>query len=223
MVTSKRLKIGRSGSPGRWCEPPAGWTSDVRFNRPVRSIADLLAVIRYASDSLKLTRTLPVGGPGGIARGSVALLTDCWDLVREFSRRRGWYDVPERPPPDAGEHYFGGHVEPVYTHGVAIDALWELEQYLGRKKSERGSASAPVATPAQPLPTLNDLEETIVEALGTDRLTGEQIARKTRCQFNSNFKSTLARLVVRDILVKRSPGYELLDKRLLIKKASAVS
>jgi hypothetical protein len=51
------------------------------------------------------------------------------------------------------------------------------------------------------------LESTIVEALGVDTLTGEEIAKRCKATFNSHFKSTLSALRKRGILENRAPGY----------------
>lgn len=57
--------------------------------------------------------------------------------------------------------------------------------------------------------TLNDMEESIITALGKDTLTGQKIADRLRYKYNSNFKSTLAGLRKRDILDNAAPGYRL--------------
>ena len=54
---------------------------------------------------------------------------------------------------------------------------------------------------------LSDTEANIVEALGTQRLTGEALAKQAGYPFNSNFKSTLSSLRKRGVLGNASPGY----------------
>lgn len=56
-------------------------------------------------------------------------------------------------------------------------------------------------------PKLNDTEKNIIEALGTDTLTGEKLAKKAGYPYNSNFKSTLSALHRRGILGNKRPGY----------------
>jgi hypothetical protein len=64
-------------------------------------------------------------------------------------------------------------------------------------------AQAPVSA----TPNLNDTEGNILEALGGDTMTGEELAKQAGYPFNSNFRSTLSRLVSRGILVNLKPGY----------------
>jgi len=62
---------------------------------------------------------------------------------------------------------------------------------------------------AMDYPDLNDTEETLIQALGKETLTGEDMARKTGYPYNSNIKSTLSSLRKRKILDNNSPGYSL--------------
>jgi len=61
--------------------------------------------------------------------------------------------------------------------------------------------------PTSERPELNDAEQCIIEALAKETLTGEKLAKKAGYPYNSNFKSTLARLRKRAILGNRAPGY----------------
>ena len=59
------------------------------------------------------------------------------------------------------------------------------------------------------LPSLNQTEESIVNAVQLKPLTGEKIARALAISYNSNLKKTLASLVDRQILTnKRGIGYQ---------------
>lgn len=59
---------------------------------------------------------------------------------------------------------------------------------------------------------MNDSEQNLLQALGSRRMTGEQICRAAGYPFNSNMKSTLAGLVKRGVLVNKCDesgrGYE---------------
>jgi hypothetical protein len=59
----------------------------------------------------------------------------------------------------------------------------------------------------QSIDRLNDCERNICEGLGSSVLVGEKIAQKAGYPYNSNFKSTLARLRKLGILENNSPGY----------------
>lgn len=54
---------------------------------------------------------------------------------------------------------------------------------------------------------LNDTERNVIEALGTNVLIGEKLAKKAGYPCNSNFKNTLSSLRKRGILGNKSPGY----------------
>lgn len=54
---------------------------------------------------------------------------------------------------------------------------------------------------------LSEIESNILDALGGETLTGEQISRKAGYPFNSTFKAVLASLRRRNILENLSPGY----------------
>ncbi len=54
---------------------------------------------------------------------------------------------------------------------------------------------------------LNDSERNIIEALGTNTLTGEDLSAKAGYPYNSNFKSTLSSLRKRKIIGNKAPGY----------------
>jgi hypothetical protein len=55
--------------------------------------------------------------------------------------------------------------------------------------------------------SLNDTEKNIIESLGQKTVTGEELAKRANCPFNSNFKSTLSSLRKRGVLGNASPGY----------------
>lgn len=65
---------------------------------------------------------------------------------------------------------------------------------------------------------LSDTEENIIEALGTETLTAEKLAKRLKYPCNSNFKNTLSSLRKRGILDNRFPeGYFLpIDYRFLV-------
>lgn len=54
---------------------------------------------------------------------------------------------------------------------------------------------------------LNDTEVSIIEAVGSETLIGEAIAKKLHYPYNSNFKAILSSLRKRGILENMSPGY----------------
>jgi hypothetical protein len=56
-------------------------------------------------------------------------------------------------------------------------------------------------------PILSDTEQNILEALGTQTMTGEVLAKRAGYPYNSNFKNTLSSLRKRGILGNKSPGY----------------
>lgn len=107
-----------------------------------------------------------------------------------------------------------------FTERVSIDDRTYLTHHSRHiRLTEKGKHEARRSLPAQSTcaaeedaPELNDTERFILEALGTARMTGEDIACKLRYSFNSNFKSTLSSMRKRGILVNlndsRGRGYE---------------
>lgn len=65
----------------------------------------------------------------------------------------------------------------------------------------------PAETEQDGRPSLSDTERNILEALGTQTMTGEVLAKKAGYPYNSNFKSTLSSLRKRGILGNKSPRY----------------
>ncbi|MHC4580154.1 MAG: hypothetical protein ACYS14_01775 [Planctomycetota bacterium] len=55
--------------------------------------------------------------------------------------------------------------------------------------------------------SLDDTEQDIIEALGSETLTGEKLASQTGHPYNFKFKSSLSGLRKRGILGNKSPGY----------------
>lgn len=54
---------------------------------------------------------------------------------------------------------------------------------------------------------LTEAERYILEALGEEKLKGEQLAKKAGYPCNSNFRNTLSSLVKRGLLMNDRPGY----------------
>jgi len=54
---------------------------------------------------------------------------------------------------------------------------------------------------------LNELEQAIIEALGDETLTGEELAKKAGRPYNFKFRSSLSGLRKRGILGNKKPGY----------------
>ena len=54
---------------------------------------------------------------------------------------------------------------------------------------------------------LTHREQDILEALGDDKLTGEEIAKAAGYEYDGHLKSTLASLVKRGLLANDHPGY----------------
>jgi hypothetical protein len=54
---------------------------------------------------------------------------------------------------------------------------------------------------------LTDREQDIIEALGHDKLTGEEVAAATGYEYDGHLKGTLASLVKRGVLTNDHPGY----------------
>jgi hypothetical protein len=73
------------------------------------------------------------------------------------------------------------------------------------------SVTADSVTPVSACARLTDTERNILEALGADRLTGEQLAKRAGYPFNSNFKGTLSSLRKRGVLGNAAPGYFVID------------
>jgi hypothetical protein len=99
--------------------------------------------------------------------------------------------------------------------GFSTDSLDKLlEDPIRAEFRLRRSASVTInklrmfTTPATKA-ELNDTEQNIVDAVGSDCLTGEQIAKRTGYPYNSNFKATLSSLHKRGILENMKPGYVL--------------
>lgn len=82
--------------------------------------------------------------------------------------------------------------------GVDRGIVNELRQMVERLEA---------STDMQPSPLLNDLEKDILQALGMDTLTGEEIAKRAKRNYDSTFKGALAGLRRRRILGNRNPGY----------------
>jgi hypothetical protein len=57
---------------------------------------------------------------------------------------------------------------------------------------------------------LSEIEENILEALGSETLTGEHIAERAGYPSNSNFRTALSGMVRRGILGNANPGYFLI-------------
>lgn len=79
--------------------------------------------------------------------------------------------------------------------------LHRLEQHLARIEEKLPSTPEPNEV------KFTDKEEHILEALGAECLTGEEIARRAGWTYNSNFKITLSNLCKRGILENSRPGY----------------
>ena len=63
--------------------------------------------------------------------------------------------------------------------------------------------------------SLNDLEQHILDAISSNKLTGEQIAKRLAhygCDYDSHLKATLSGLVKRGILCNHRPGYVVVGK-----------
>ncbi|MEK6677627.1 MAG: hypothetical protein AABZ47_18490 [Planctomycetota bacterium] len=71
----------------------------------------------------------------------------------------------------------------------------------------------PTATPSDFVDELNDTEATIIEALGTNHLTGVKLAKEAGYPYNSHFKSNVSSLVKRHLLSNaHGKGYEVTSK-----------
>lgn len=81
-----------------------------------------------------------------------------------------------------------------------------------QRPDTKDTAPEQEAKPIKEPPELNDAEQYIIEALGTKTLIGEELAREAGYPYNSNFKSTLARLRKRAILGNKAPCYFLEPK-----------
>lgn len=60
--------------------------------------------------------------------------------------------------------------------------------------------------------TLNEMERCIIEALGAETLTGEQLAQRSGYPHDSRFRHVLASLRRRGVLLNLCPGYRLADQ-----------
>jgi hypothetical protein len=94
--------------------------------------------------------------------------------------------------------------------------IWQLNrdvaslmyQLLAEKKKEAEQpASGHAKAEQNDRPILSDTEQNILEALGTETMTGEVLAKRAGYPYNSNFKNTLSSLRKRGILGNKSPGY----------------
>jgi hypothetical protein len=56
---------------------------------------------------------------------------------------------------------------------------------------------------------LNDKEHNILEALGDEKMTGEELGKRAGYPYNAAFKSSLSSLVRRGLLENKRPGYVL--------------
>ena len=91
---------------------------------------------------------------------------------------------------------------------IARERLMNREDSIKRHEEVVSFLKAFAEEQSQPvLGTLNELEREIVEALGKDTLTGEQIARRVNRAYDSTLKTTLASMRRRGILGNRCPGY----------------
>ena len=91
---------------------------------------------------------------------------------------------------------------------LARERLMNREDSIKRHEEVVSFLKAFAEDQTQPvLGTLNELEREIVEALGKDTLTGEQIAKRVNRAYDSTIKTTLAGMKRRKILGNRCPGY----------------
>lgn len=101
-----------------------------------------------------------------------------------------------------------------YLHHVKADL--EAQAVVKNESQPNNSCNAKAKTKELPkkisvdtanTPELNEAEQNIIEALHTETLTGEKLAKKAGYPYNSNFKSTLSSLRKRYILGNKAPGY----------------
>lgn len=72
---------------------------------------------------------------------------------------------------------------------------------FGNLPSDQGSGSCANGV------LFTDTEQNILQALGSDTLTGSELAKRAGYPLNSNFKATLSSLRKRGVLGNASPGY----------------
>jgi hypothetical protein len=94
------------------------------------------------------------------------------------------------------------------SDGIRIHLESEVDEFVAdfvrRGRPPAQSADAGSATTGA---RLTDTEQCILEALGSGKLTGEQLAKRAGYPCNSNFKNTLSSLVKRGLLINDRPGY----------------
>ncbi len=90
--------------------------------------------------------------------------------------------------------------------GSLIHLEKDVDDYLSELSLQRRKLSQPEPDMTRSK-DLNETESNILEALGDDKLTGEQLAKKAGYTHNSHFKSTLSSMVKRKLLVNDHPGY----------------
>ena len=123
-------------------------------------------------------------------------------LTTEEVRRE--YRVPD---PVAADVLPSLPVVIVLDDGTLIHLESEVDRFLAEFVRQRRQEAAPGGEGGTPTPRLTEAEQSILQALGDKRLTGEQLAPLAGYPCNSNFKNTLASLVKRGILVNDRPGY----------------
>jgi hypothetical protein len=64
--------------------------------------------------------------------------------------------------------------------------------------------------PSMPWSDLTEQEQNVVKALGSQRMTGEELAEKLDVAYSGPFKTMLSTLVKRRILANAHPGYRVL-------------
>ena len=97
---------------------------------------------------------------------------------------------------------------------IGAKGAWEepdrilLERLVAAVEKLVGRCAQPEVQP----PRLNATEELIVRNLGTNKMTGEEIAKHGNTQCSSNFKQTLSSLRKRGILENTGNGYFIAPK-----------
>ena len=117
---------------------------------------------------------------------------------------RGEYRIPDALAEDVLPFI---PVVVVQEDGTRIHLESEVDRFLAEFVRQRRHQSSPAAEVNRPMPRLTDTEQTILEALGDKKVTGEELAPLAGFPFNSNFKNTLSSLVKRGLLVNDRPGY----------------
>jgi hypothetical protein len=111
---------------------------------------------------------------------------------------------------------------PVGRRIVVAACDGELEGYLCITRHEPAEPERPDGQDARPTavqtdapePTLNDVEQAVVQVLREHRtLTGPQIATLAGYPYEGRLREILAGLRRRGVLVNRAPGYALADAR----------